>query len=390
MYSRAVRFTWFGCNLCGSHLESQVVHTKMARIRLPLSCILLVLLLRDSTEVVLLKGNDFELIDTQKIEAGKAQLDEFRMNAEKSDCWKEALQGIETRCRKLGVVEQSYLAIDFTNCHASQSGRKTYPCLRVTHSIKECTGKMDETTFMAYTTFFIHTANICFYVKSELWQHKTENTISKLSKISEDVASQLEDSARKQLQMLQKQNTSLENQQKIISQEMQLSETLRNSTLNARKAFEDMKQNAVEQRALFTETFDSVFKSLEKVRALQSMLLGEFISLQSVAFYVAAMCSCYFLTSIPRTSGARLPVFIGFTVLIILEWLVTIWSDKQSVDSTQQIDDVRERQKEIKDLIAKTNEESQQKSSTKQSIAPPETNTERKSKEIRDFNYSNL
>ena len=281
-----------------------------------------------------MKENDFELIDTQKIEAGKAQLDEFRMNAEKSDCWKEALQGIETRCRKLGIVEQSYLAIDFTNCHASQSGRKTYPCLRVTHSIKECTGKMDETTFMAYTTFFIHTVNICFYVKSELWQHKTENTISKLSKTSEDVASQLEDSARKQLQMLEKQNTSLENQQKIISQEMQLSETLRNSTLNATKAFEDMKQKALEQRALFIETFGSVFRELEEVRKLLSMTVGEIIRLYSVPFHIFAMCTCYFLTSFPRTSGARCPLFIAWVMLYIFEWLVTSWSDKQSVDST--------------------------------------------------------
>ena len=74
-----------------------------------------------------MKENDFELLDKQKIEAGKAQFDEFRINAEKSDCWKEAVQGIETRCRNLGVEEQSYLAIDFTNCHVSQSGRKTYP-----------------------------------------------------------------------------------------------------------------------------------------------------------------------------------------------------------------------------------------------------------------------
>ena len=301
-------------------------------VRLPLQFILLFVV--DSAEVVHLKGNDFELIDKQKIEAGKAKLDEFRMKAEKSDCWKKAVQGIETRCKNLGDVEQSYLAIDFTNCHLSKSGRKTYPCLREKQSIEKCTGKMDDTTYLAYTTFFTHTANICFYVKSELWQHKTENTISKLSKTSEDVASQLEDSAEKQLQVLLKQNTSLENQQKIISHEMQLSETLRNSTLNARKAFEDMKQNAVEQRALFSETFDSVFKSMEKVRKLQSMLLGEFISLQSVAFYVAAMCTCYFLTSTPRTSGARLPLFIALFVLIFLERLVTSWDDKQSSDST--------------------------------------------------------
>ena len=294
----------------------------------------ILLLLLDSAEAVRSKGNDFELMDKRKIEAGKAKLDEFRMKAEKSDCWKKAVQGIETRCKNLGDVEQSYLAIDFTNCHLSKSGRRTYPCLKETQSIEECTGKMDDITYLAYTTFFTHTANICFYVKSELWQHKTENTISKLSKTTEDVASQLENSAKIQLQVLQKQNASLENQHKIISQEMQLSETLRNSTLNARKAFEDMKQNAVEQRALFSETFDSVFKSMEKVRKLQSMFLGEFISLQSVAFYVPAMCTCYFLTSTPRTSGARPPLFIGLFVLIFLEGLVTSWSDKQSVDST--------------------------------------------------------
>ena len=171
--------------------------------------------------------------------------------------------------------------------------------------------------------------------QQQLWQQRTEDTISKLSRTSQDVAAQLEDSAQKQLLVLEKQNTSLENQRKIISNEIQLSETLRTSTLNAKKAFEDMKQSAVEQRALFSETFDSVFKSMEKVRKLQSMILGEFISLQSVAFYVAAVCIRYFLTSTPRTAGARLPLFIGLFVLIFLEWLVTFWgvTDSQSTDT---------------------------------------------------------
>ena len=49
---------------------------------------------------------------------------------------------------------------------------------------------------------------------------------------------------------------------------------VRTSSLNAKKAFEDLKQNAVEQRALFGETFDqAVFKSMEKVRKLRSMIL---------------------------------------------------------------------------------------------------------------------
>ena len=269
------------------------------------------------------KVADFELISTDRIDAGKSKLEEFTAHAKSSDCWRKAVQGIEKRCKSLGDIEQSYLAIEFTNCHMSKSGRKIYSCSRETQSIEQCTGRMDDTTYLAYTTFFTHAANICFYVKSEIWQQRTEDTISKLSRTSQDVAEQLEESAERQFLVLERQNASLENQKEIISNEIHLSETLRNSTLNAKKAFEDMKQNALEQKALFSETFDGFFKSVEKVRELQSMILGEFISLQSVAFYIAAVCTCYFFTSTPRTAAARLPLFIGLFVVMFIERLLT-------------------------------------------------------------------
>ena len=285
------------------------------------------------------RRGDFESIKEDKILVGKSKLEEFMANAKRNDCWKKAVEGIEKRCKNIGDIEQSYLAIDFTNCHLSKSGRKLYSCSRDTQSIEECTGKMDDTTYLAYTTFFTHTANICFYVKSELWQQRTEDTISRLSRTSQDVAAQLEDSSQKQRLVLENQNTSLKNQKKIISNEIHLAETLRNSTLNAKKAFEDMKQNAVEQKKIFSETFDSVFKSVERIQKLQSMILGEFISLQSVAFYVAAVCTCYFLSSTPRTAGARLPLFIALLVLIFLERLVASWgvTDTQTSDTTVNI-----------------------------------------------------
>ena len=283
--------------------------------------------------------DDFEIIKEDKILVGKSKFEEFMANARRSDCWKKAVAGMEKRCKNIGDIEQSYLAIEFTNCHLSKSGRKLYSCSRDTQSIEECTGKMDDTTYLAYTTFFTHTANICFYVKSELWQQRTEDTISRLSRTSKDVAAQLEDSSQKQRLVLENQNTSLKNQEKIISNEIHLSETLRNSTLNAKKSFEDMKQSALEQKKIFSETFDSVFKSVERVQKLQSMILGEFISLQSVAFYVAAVCTCYFLSSTPRTAGARLPLFIALCVLIFLERLVTSWgvTDTQTSDTTVNI-----------------------------------------------------
>lgn len=283
------------------------------------------------------KVADFELFSKDRIDAGKSKLEEFTAHAKSSDCWRKAVQGIEKRCKSLGDIEQSYLAIDFTNCHMSKSGRKIYSCSRETQSIDQCTGSMDDTTYLTYTTFFTHAANICFYVKSEIWQQRTEETISKLSRTSQDVAEQLEESAERQFLVLERQNVSLENQKEIISNEIHLSETLRNSTLNAKKAFEDMKQNALEQKALFSETFDGFFKSVEKVRELQSMILGEFISLQSVAFYIAAVCTCYFFTSTPRTAAARLPLFIGLFVVMFIERLVTSWgvTDTQSTDTVR-------------------------------------------------------
>ena len=76
------------------------------------------------------KGGDFELTNKQRIEAGKSKVDELMTKAKRSDCWKKAVEGIEKRCKNLGDTEQSYLAIDFTNCHQSKSGRKIYFCSR--------------------------------------------------------------------------------------------------------------------------------------------------------------------------------------------------------------------------------------------------------------------
>ncbi|PFX18809.1 uncharacterized protein LOC111339004 [Stylophora pistillata] len=299
--------------------------------------LLLLLNIISADSATVIDEADFELISKEKIQAGKSKLEEFTANAKSSDCWKKAVAGIGKRCKTLGDVEQSYLAIDFTNCHLSKSRRKIYSCSRETQSIEECTGSMDDTTYLTYTTFFAHTTNICFYVKSELWQARTEDTISELSRTSQQVADQLEESAQRQILVLQKQNISLANQKEIISNEIQLSATLKNSTVTAKKAFEEMKQNAFEQKALFTETFDSVFKAVEKVQKLQSLILGEFISLQSVSFYIAAVCTCYFLTSTPRTAAGRLPLFIGLFILIFIERLVTSWGVTETQSTNTEV-----------------------------------------------------
>lgn len=282
-------------------------------------------------------GPPFQIPTSERFKVGKETLETYKTHAQQSPCWKNAVSKIETSCKDLRDIEQSFLAIAFTNCHLEKSGRATYPCERSKGTtVKECTKDMDDSTFSTYTTFFTHTSNMCFFLSSQAWQERTENTITELSRTSEDVANQLEESVEKQRLVLKHQNLSLENQKKIIQSEMHLTKTLQTSTSRAKAAFEDMHQSANEQRALFSETFDGIFKRVESIRQLQSMLLGEFISLQSLAFHVVAVCVCYFFTSAPRTAGARLALFFGLTGLIAVERLVTSWSigDDGTTEST--------------------------------------------------------
>ena len=272
----------------------------------------------------------------EKLEAGRRALLDIESEAQQSHCWKNAVLNIHSGCKKLTDIEQSYLAIDFTNCHLEKSGRQTYPCTR-DQTVRECTQSMDHTSFMTYTNFFTHTSNICFFLQSQAWQERTERTVTKLSKASEEVANQLEDSLQNQLQVLRHQNKSLVNQKKILLHERNLTETLASSTVDVKEAFKEMRDRAHEQRALFSETFDMIFRKVESIKQLQAMILGEFISLQSLAFHIVAACVCYFFTSAPRTASARLVLFTGLAVLIAVERIVT----SLSVGKEDQLHSVR-------------------------------------------------
>ena len=269
-------------------------------------------------------------------EAGKETFEMFKSQAEHNPCWRNAVSKIETSCKDLNDTEQSYLALDFTNCHLEKSGRKTYDCSTpegmTLQQLKECTKDMDDTAFVTFTTFFAHTSNICFFLLSRAWQERTENTITELSRTSEHVVGQLQESVAKQLLMLKRQNTSLKNQKEIMQNEIHLKESLHNSSEGVKEAFEDMKRSASQQKALFSETFGDIFSVLKGIRELQLTFLGELITWQSRGFFLAGMFVSYFLTSTPQTALARLPLFGGLIALYFVEKMVIWYSMEDSTD----------------------------------------------------------
>ena len=76
-----------------------------------------------------------------------------------------------------------------------------------------------------------------------------------------------------------------------------------------------MKQSTQNQRHLLEETFS-------RVADVQHMILGEFSWFNSLLFFAAAVLIAYLLTSAPRTSGARLWLFIILGVDLVIERLV--------------------------------------------------------------------
>ena len=234
-----------------------------------------------------------------------------------SKCWRLALQKIDESCRKMSDIHQSFLALQFANCHLERSGLGIYSC--TLDNFRECTNKMSPVAFNTYTQFFGQVSDICFYFQTEIWRDRTEETITKLSRTSKESLDVLSKSVQQQKEVLSAQEQSLKNQKDIIQNENLLKESLLHSAQSAKDVFLEVKEHAQQQKTMFSETFDNIFKSVENLANLQKMLLGEFIGLQSLTFYFVATIVCYLFTSTPQTSRARLALFVALTLLIVSE-----------------------------------------------------------------------
>ena len=263
---------------------------------------------------------DFEFpTDEKRSKKGREIYEQFgeETKYKNSMCWQSALEMIDQSCRKMSDIHQSFLALQFANCHLERSGLETYSC--TLDNFRECTNKMSPIAFSTYTQFFGQVSDICFYFQTEVWRDRTEQTISKLSETSKESLKVLSQSVEQQKEVLSAQEQSLQNQKDIIKNENLLKETLLHSAQSAKDVFVEVREHAQQQKTMFSETFDNIFKSVEKLANLQKMLLGEFIGLQSLTFYFVATIVCYLFTSTPQTSGARLALFVALTILIVSE-----------------------------------------------------------------------
>ncbi|XP_034534328.1 uncharacterized protein LOC117808774 isoform X2 [Notolabrus celidotus] len=165
-------------------------------------------------------------------ERGRMELRRVRSLAAQpryGECWARALDHLDTRCRDLTSESQSWIALSFTLCHLSSSGRDIPACPEGSE-VSRCTGAMDAVAFNAYTEFFTHTHSMCHFLQSEAWQSRAETTMHRLTETSAGVAEQLESTRQMAEDLIDAQSAALQAQQEILNNGEELRVTLTDST----------------------------------------------------------------------------------------------------------------------------------------------------------------
>ncbi|KAF3860987.1 hypothetical protein F7725_001242 [Dissostichus mawsoni] len=144
-------------------------------------------------------------------------------------CWARALDNLNTRCTDMTLESQNRIALSFTFCHLSSSGRD-FPSCPEGSEVSSCTGAMDAVAFNAYTEFFTHTHSICQHLQSEAWQSRAENTMFRLTESSAGVAEQLLSTRQMAEDLIEAQTLALQAQKEILDNGEELRVTLQDST----------------------------------------------------------------------------------------------------------------------------------------------------------------
>ncbi|XP_026223677.1 uncharacterized protein LOC113167354 isoform X2 [Anabas testudineus] len=227
------------------------------------------------------------------------------------ECWSRALEHLDTRCRDLTSESQSRIALSFTYCHLSSSGRD-FPACPKGSEVSRCTGAMDAVAFNTYTEFFTHTHSICHFLQSETWQSRAENTMYRLTESSAGVAEQLQSTRQMAEELIEAQSEALQAQQAILNSGEELKVTLQDSTQGLRAVFSELSSVSRDQQVVLSELFN-------RVSFLHSFLLMEAHSLSSCCYNAAALFTSFFLTSTQRSSRARLLLLVLVCLNFYLE-----------------------------------------------------------------------
>lgn len=257
---------------------------------------------------------------------GEKQLTQIKANAnlpQYGRCWTHAIQQIDSTCAQLTDTSQAALAMKFTRCFIEMSGGdSTFDLNACEPSDVDCMRRLPERIFQAYTHFYTHTQNTCFYLMHQLWHAETEKTIDLLRTHSQSVSKQLEIAGRLQINLLQQQREGLTIQRQLVEHGHNLSQSLHESRGNLIKLTEEFRNSTIEHGQFLGDLF-------KRIAQLHNWFVGEYLLIEQIVYFIALSVAIGIFTSSKRTENCRLILYLMVMMNVMIEWSIQRQFDRQ-------------------------------------------------------------
>jgi len=226
-------------------------------------------------------------VNKENMEKGQSKYREFSENSRREkggECWRNAVKDLEASCSGLDDSVMARLAYSFLTCHLQQHRRKVNVCAEGS-DVESCTEDLSDTMFGIYTSFVMHTHNMCFYLQASMWQARMDSTVDRLQQSSENVAEGLLVTAGRTQDLL------------VGMDEV--------SSINS---------NILHKTNRLQEFISQIFELVERIGHIQSAFYSQFTTYEMILFYGGAVILTLITTSFAGLSQAR-PQIMGLTCL---------------------------------------------------------------------------
>lgn len=231
-------------------------------------------------------------------------------------CWTQAIQQIDATCARLTDRTQASLALKFTKCFMDMSGGDGIGDIELCHiDDAECLRRLPERVFQAYTQFYTHTQNICFYLMHQVWHAETEQTINLLRTHSQSVSKQLEMAGRLQMNLLQQQREGLKVQRELVKHGLNLSEALIESRGSLARLAQQFRNSTIEHGRQLGDVF-------QRLAQLHNWFVGEYTFIEQILYYSMLLLVIVIFTTAKRSENCRFVLFLVVAVNLALECLL--------------------------------------------------------------------
>lgn len=259
-------------------------------------------------------------VELEEVGEGREMYAAFEKKAKLyGGCWTDSLLDLKVGCKNLNEEIQSRLALSFANCflkHATQAE----PCNCLPQEfISVCINKCSDRLFTTYRAYYIHTQNVCHFLRHQEWQADMAKTAMLLTDNSRKISMILGKSSDVQHKMLNLQLEALAEQKKALLKGRILKTELMESRKNAKQLYNDFKSSTLEQQMILVEIFS-------KIKDLQNFVLSMFSGVYTVVYFAILGTSVYISTSVTSTAGARIWL-IGLIILnAIAEYYISLFT----------------------------------------------------------------